>query len=436
MRISSNRRFLVQDDGRFFFYLGDTAWELFHQLNQAEAAYYLETRAAQGFTVIQAVVLAEADGLRVPNAQGDLPLHDFDPTRPNEAYFAHVDWVVQKAAALGLTIGMLPTWGDKWNKGTWGAGPEIFTPENARSYGEWLGRRYADVPIIWITGGDRQVTSDTHRAITTAMAEGLRTGDGGRHLISFHPYGGGASSAFFHDAPWLDFNMVQSGHARNRDNYAMIAADYARTPVKPCMDAEPGYEDHPAGFDLNNGYLDDYDARKALYWGLFAGAHGHTYGCHPIWQFWDTGRTPYSSARRRWQEALLLPGATQMRHAHALLRSRPFLSRIPDQSLLAGDAGEGTHHTRACRAEDGSYAFVYKPLFGELTINTTNLSGEALQAHWFNPRSGVAERIGTLPRTDSMTFTTPSGGPDWLLVLDDAAGEWPAPGTVALDERD
>ena len=95
------------------------------------------------------------------------------------------------------------------------------------------------------------------------------------------------SSLKLHDASWLDFNMLQSGHERDRDNYHRIAADYARTPPKPCLDGEPGYEDHPSGFKVENGYLNDYDVRKFAYWALFAGAHGHTYGCHDIWQFFD-----------------------------------------------------------------------------------------------------------------------------------------------------
>ena len=179
LTLSPNRRFLVHDDGTPFFYLGDTAWELFHRLTPDEAERYLQDRAAKGFTVIQAVVLAEIDGLHTPNMQGDVPLLEDDPTRPNEAYFRHVDAVVERAAALGLYIGMLPTWGDKWNR-KWGVGPEIFTPENARSFGAFIGRRYAEQPIIWILGGDRPIENESHRAIVRAMAEGLREGDGGR----------------------------------------------------------------------------------------------------------------------------------------------------------------------------------------------------------------------------------------------------------------
>ena len=96
LRVTPNRRTLEYDDGTPFFYLGDTAWQLFHRLDREQADRYLRNRAAKGFTVIQAVVLAELGGLEVPNANGDLPLVDKDPTRPNEAYFRHVDYILNR----------------------------------------------------------------------------------------------------------------------------------------------------------------------------------------------------------------------------------------------------------------------------------------------------------------------------------------------------
>ena len=107
LKVSENKRFLAQEDGAPFFYLGDTAWELFHALDRDEAAYYLEDRAAKGFTVIQAVAISEFDGLRVPNRYGHLPLYDLDPTRPVEEYFRHMDDVIEKAASLGLVVGLV-----------------------------------------------------------------------------------------------------------------------------------------------------------------------------------------------------------------------------------------------------------------------------------------------------------------------------------------
>jgi len=427
LKVSENRRFLVRDDGSPFFYLGDTAWELFHRATRADALHYLRDRATKRFTVIQAVVLAEFGGLSEPNTQGDLPLLGSHPTKINEAYFAHVDFIVDAAASLGLTIGMLPTWGDKWNK-KWGQGPEIFTPDNARVFGQILGARYRSKPLIWILGGDRPVESDTHRDIITNMARGLRDGDEGRHLIAFHPTGGQTSAQNFHETDWLDFNMWQSGHDRNRDNYHCIQSDYARTPIKPCMDAEPGYEDHASAFNLNNGYLDDYDNRKAAYWALFAGAHGHTYGCHPIWQFLQPDRDAITWARRPWYEALHLPGAGQMQFSRKLIESRPFLNRIPDQTLITSDTGTGTDHVRATRDADGSYAFVYIPGGKPVGIALEHLSSKTLTASWYDPRTGVACAFGEFSGKGSYTFTPPTSGPDWILVLDDKARKYPAPG--------
>src|SRR5687768_13042443 len=240
LKVSENRRFIVKEDGSPFFYLGDTAWELFHRLSREEAERYLKNRADKKFTVIQAVVLAELDGLNTANPYGHKPLEGNDPTKPNEEYFKHVDFIVNKAEELGLYVGMLPTWGDKWNK-KWGAGPEIFTPENARAYGKFLGNRYKDKPIIWILGGDRPVENDQHKAITRAMAQGVREGDGGNHLITFHPTGGNGSAQYFHGDDWLSFNMRQNGHAIDFDGrYDATRADYNRTnPVKPVIDGEP-----------------------------------------------------------------------------------------------------------------------------------------------------------------------------------------------------
>ena len=80
--VSENGHYLQYADGRPFFYQGDTAWELFHRLDREQADLYLRNRAAKGFNVIQAVALAELDGVDVPNAYGHLPLTDRDPSRP------------------------------------------------------------------------------------------------------------------------------------------------------------------------------------------------------------------------------------------------------------------------------------------------------------------------------------------------------------------
>jgi hypothetical protein len=428
LRVSDNKHFLVYEDGKPFFYLGDTAWELFHRLNLEDAELYMDDRKSKGFTVIQACVLAELDGLHTPNAYKHLPLQDDDPTKPNEAYFQDIDKFLKLAASKGLYVGLLPTWGDKIFKNTWGKGPEIFNPKNATVYGKFLGKRYRDQPnIIWILGGDRNPRDSNDVAIWRAMATGIVEGTGGydRALMTFHPSPkkDGGSSTWFQDDQWLDFNMLQTGHCRNGNNYTKISHDYALQPVKPVLDGEPLYEDHPVCFDLKkNGYSNADDVRKLAYWQVFAGAFGHTYGCHAIWQFYDKGREPVNSPARPWKEALDLPGARQMGFVRKLISSKPMLTRIPDQSLIVGNNPQDSSYCAATRAANGSYAFVYTPTGKQMQINTRSLKGAHLLAQWYNPRTGVFSKQDVLEKKLQMLFAPPghAEGIDWVLVLSEA----------------
>jgi hypothetical protein len=438
LKVSENKRFLIRSDGTPFFYLGDTAWEMLHRLTREDAEFYLKRRAEQGFTVIQTVALAEFDGLGTPNAYGELPLHNNDPLKPSERYFEHVDWILEKAESLGLTIGLLPTWGDKWNKSKWGVGPEIFTPANAEAYGEWLGHRYANRAIIWIVGGDRPIETDTHRAIITGMARGLRRGDNGAHLITFHPPGGRGSAEWFHEEPWLDFNFRQNGHSASFNvNYAKMRADYDRTPTKPLIDGEPIYEGHPIAFKAEEfGHSIAADVRRAMYWDLFSGACGHTYGHHSMWQFYDEGREPVNRPLMTWRKAIEEPGGNQMQFGRRLFESRPVLTRIPDDDVIVASKivtavpGAGAYRFVATRDSNGSYAMVYAPIGRTFSVRMDKVTGANVKAWWYDPRTGKAMSAGEFSNQGEREFTPPNPGEslDWILVLDDAAKDFPAPG--------
>ena len=444
LKVSDNHRFLVKEDGSPFFYLGDTAWELFHRLNREEADRYLENRASKGFTVIQAVALAEIDGLHSANAYGHRPLVDNDPTKPDvkdgptNDYWDHVDYIVEKANSLGLFIGFLPTWGDKWNTKA-GAGGGTFTRESAAQYGEWLGQRYRDKGIIWILGGDRPVQNEEQLEILRAMAGGLARGDGGTHLKTFHPPGANGSSTWLHNEGWLDFNMRQNGHAVDfTGRYDQTLSDYNRTPVKPVLDGEPVYEDHPIDFNAKKlGHSIAADVRRALYWDLFSGACGHTYGHHSVWQMWAPPRQPINNPLMPWSEALNQPGASQMQHSKNLLLSRPFLTRVPDDSVIVTDSvptsvpGAGRYRFVATRDESGSYAMVYVPIGRTFKVRMDKITGQNVKAWWFDPRTGAAAGIGQFPNVGEREFMSPNPGEllDWVLVLDDAARNFPPPGT-------
>ena len=427
LKIGSNGRFLAKDDGAPFFWLADTAWELFHRLTKEETKEYLATRASQQFTVIQAVALAEFYGLTEPNAYGRVPLQknkegNFDPCLPDldqthgaYTYWHHVDFVVDTAGSLGLFVGLLPTWGDKFNL-KWGKETEIFTPENAAVYGEWIGGRYKDREnIIWIMGGDRPLENDTHRAVVKNMAEAIKRSTHGRHLMTYHPMGGMSSSEQLHGEPWLDFNMIQSSHGAGIiSNYEFVQRDYAKEPIKPTLDGEPRYEDHPAGFKPENGYFDDFDVRVAAYYSMLSGALGHTYGNHSIWSF-NREKQPYFPLL--WRDALRRPGAEHMKHLKELFMARPFLELAPCQELLAENY-PGANYIAAAKGKN--YAYLYTPNGLDIKVNTAMLDENRIASYWYDPRNG-RYYVGGMQKNDGTgIFSPPSSGKnnDWVLVLE------------------
>lgn len=432
LKVSDNKRFLVHADGKPFFWLGDTGWELFHRLNREEADRYLKNRADKGFTVIQAVALAELDGLHDPNPYGQTPLENDDPTKPREAYFQHVDYIIDKAAGYGLYIGLLPTWADKVFKDRWGMGPEIFTPENARWYGRWLANRYKNRKnIIWILGGDRNPRGDADLTIWRAMAAGIEEGAGGgaNALITFHPQPNGledgGSSKWFHNDLWLDFNMFQTGHCRENNVWDRVQVVYNRQPYKPVLDGETLYEDHPVCFDAKNlGISSAYDVRKHAWLDVFAGAFGHTYGCHDIWQMYAPNRQPVNGPHYPWYEAMDLPGAGQMQWLRKLVESRPMLERVPDQSLVR-NAGGTNNRIQATRGKN--YLFVYSAQGKTISLQMGKISGAGVVAHWYDPRTGNFKTVGKFANKGQQQFNPPSSGygQDWVLVVDDASRTFP-----------
>jgi hypothetical protein len=442
---------LSTETGDPFFWLGDTAWNLFARLSPAEAEHYLTTRARQGFNVIQIIALSELDGLRAPNPNGDVPFHDADPARPNERFFQFVDAVIRRAGELGLYVALLPVWGDKVTPG-WGIGPAVFfdNPAAMHAYGAWLGARYADdANVIWMLGGDRPPIAEPperlpkgspacdYRPIWRALAAGITEGAGRRPLMTYHTWGGLPRTAQqIHDEAWLHVNSMQSGHGSGHDVpvWEWVEQDLALRPAKPTLDLEPNYEDHPVNpwptWDPRLGYFREGDVRRQVYRSVFAGACGVTYGHHSVWQFCAPRYEPVNNACMYWTEAIERPGANQVAHLRRLMESRPFFDRIPDQELIVAGQGEGRAHLRATRDAEGRYAMIFFPdAGGSAAIDLHSLGGD-VRAWWYDTHTGQAYAAGEFARAGTHTFTPPLVWHDWVLVLDEAARQFDPPGVV------
>ena len=249
LTVNARKRGFLRD-GKPFFWLGDTAWLLFHKLDDRQIETYLTNRALKCYTVIQAT-LVHKPGYASPD--GARALVDDDFSRPDEssAYWQHAERAVRLAGELGLVMALLPCWGCFAQDGA-------LNPENAAIYGDFLARRLGKYEnVIWLLGGDVRGSAapQTFEALARTLKEQCPD-----QLIGFHPFGRCSSSQWFAGADWLDFHMFQSGH-RDRgqrilgawddnavsdeewmgeENYLYVFRDLARDD-KPTLDGEPSY---------------------------------------------------------------------------------------------------------------------------------------------------------------------------------------------------
>ncbi|MEO6733735.1 MAG: glycoside hydrolase family 140 protein [Ferruginibacter sp.] len=431
--ISANKRFFTTADGKPFFWLGDTGWLLFGKTTREEAAVYLEDRKQKGFNVIQIMLLHE---LVVVNKYDDSALINRNVATPKITagnnvsdplqydFWDHVDYVIDLAATKGLYMALVPVWGGNVKDGG-------VTSEQAKTYINFLTNRYKNRNnIIWLNGGD--IKGSDSIAVWKTIGKVLNANDN-RHLITFHPRGRTSSSEWFHNEPWLDFNMFQSGHRSyaqdtsanetlhyGEDNWRYVTNDYLLKPTKPTIDGEPSYEDIPYGLhDSIEPYWKDYEIRRYAYWSVFAGGGGFTYGHNSVMQFYTPGDKGISFYPKiKWQDGMKAPGAGQMKYLKKLILSKSYFDRVPDQSLIA-DNGEKYDRVLATRGKD--YAFFYT--YNGRTFKTVlgKINGKQITAYWFNPKDGIKKTIGKFANKGIKEFNPPGEkkeGNDWVLVLE------------------
>jgi Protein of unknown function (DUF4038)/Putative collagen-binding domain of a collagenase len=424
----------VSEDGRSllagsetFFWLGDTGWLMLSRLDRAETERYLRTRSEQGFNVIQVMILHKRDMATVDGTpaliDGDLArpysTPGNDPDDPGQYdYWDHLDWALDVAESYGIYLALVPAWGDIADDG-------FLNAESAKVYGTFLGKRYRDKSnIIWINGGDTLGASNTKT--WSVLGRTLKQYNPDR-LMTFHPRGRTDSSWWYHGAPWLDFNMFQSGHSsyaqdpdgRGEDNWSYVEEDWARRPVKPVIDGEPSYEDMPHGLDYPDApRWQAADVRRYAWWAVLSGACGHTYGDNSVMQMLVPGRfQPAFSANRRWDEALNAPGARQMRYLKDLLLSLSLDGRVPDAELVV-DNGEQYDRIPVLRGPD--YVLAYTYTGREFTLRLGAIVGERIKSSWYSPRDGEVIPGESLRNTGEVRFDPPGDaapGNDWVLVL-------------------
>ena len=428
--VSQDKRFLQYEDGRPFFWLGDTGWLLFTQLTREQIQQYLQDRHNKGFNVVQVMVIHE---MPEENIYGENAFINNDFTLPKTTnnqstqeeiehnYWNLIDFAIDEAFKNDIYLAMVPVWGSIVKKG-------LFNIQNATTYISWLANRYKNKPnVIWMNGGD--IKGTINEKVFNTVGNTLKAIDS-NHLVTYHPFGRTSSAEWFHNANWLDFNMVQSGHkdysqdSVGADNWKLITESYLKKPAKPIIDGEPAYEGIPHGLhDTTLPYWNADDVRRYAYWSVFSGSFGHTYGNNSIMQFYhQSSKNKAYGVKKYWQDALNDSGTNQMQYLKKLILSRDFYSRKPAQEIVVDNHQKKYEHVVATKGKD--YIMVYTFTGKPFTIYTNCITSNSLKEYWYNPKNGNVFYKGKIVnQSKPQTFTPPVDRQkvnDWVLVLDDA----------------
>jgi hypothetical protein len=409
LRVSANGRYLEDRTGKPFLLHGDSPWSLVVQLSREDVELYLQDRRARGFNTLLMNLIEHNFSDNPPhNWYGDAPfLTPGDFSTPNEAYFAHADWVLQRAGDLGFTVFLTPAYlGYGGGDEGWYEELVASTAEVRREYGRFLGARYQHMEhIIWTHGGDY---NPPNRDVVLDVAEGIREFTPGR-LETAHCVRETAAVEYWPE-PWLTLNNVYTGRAV----YSDALDQYNRPGPLAFFFLEGLYE--------NEHSITTVRIRTQAYHALLSGAAGQLFGNNPIWHFDGPGLYP---APVTWKEALDGPGSRSMAIVWNLFSSLQWWLLVPDvdNQVLVGGLGDGQDRAVAAQTGDRGLAVAYVPTVRDIQMDFSTFSGPQVAAEWHDPSSGaVTTAAGSPLAADGLQTLRPpgandAGDPDWVLVL-------------------
>jgi hypothetical protein len=400
LKASDNHRYLVDAGGTPFFLLGDTPW--FLQKLPIEA---------KGFNTLFLEILDDS-AMPSCDAHGNVAFEpEKDITRPVEAYWRYADAVMDEVTRQGFFVIMSELW--------YGAGRGLWmhhvTPESARAYGHFVGRRYARFKnLMWMHCGDRNVDERLAKC-ANELALAIKQ-EAPHHLHTAHMQHEFSSADFFNKESWLDVNMAYTYGA----SYLQVSKEYERKdPIRPVILGETGYEDEPNAIELlpdaKKGDLwNPYRIRRNAWWAALSGACGYCGGTR-LWR-WE----------ENWRETLQVRSTREAPYVLRVMQTIPWWRLMPDSQHEFVTAGFGTwkaaDYVTAAVADDGSAGVVYLPDPRPCTVKLAKLSSR-VTASWFDPTNAQFTPIEGSPfaNTGQRDFTPPgrnaAGEPDWVLLL-------------------
>lgn len=416
LRVSRNRRYLVDQRGKPFLIVGDSPQALIGDLSLKDAGTYLADREKAGFNSIWVNLLcttytgcrgdgATHDGIKPFRSAGDL-------STPNPAYFKRADAMIRLAGRHHIVVFLDPIetggWLDVLRKN--GVAKD-------RAYGRFLGQRYKHFGnVVWWNGNDFQTWQDTSDdAAVLAVARGIRSMDP-RHLQTLELNYNDSGS--LDDSRWRSIIGLDGAYTYHA-TYARVLREYRRKKFMPVYMQEAGYEFEQNSSSISPGTPNVL--RRQEYWSALSGAAGQFYGNHYTWQFLS-----------KWQDHLDTAGSDQFGYLTQLLEQLPWFRLVPDFRHRVVTGGYGTYdgksnvasnnYVAAAATPNGRLALAYLPAGGTVSVNFGRFAGK-VRVRWFDPTNGRFRLAPSSrrPNTGIARLTAPGtnslGDPDWLLVL-------------------
>ena len=408
LAIGPTSRFLVDADGTPFPIHGEAAWSLAGALRRDDADHYLVDRAGRGTnTVIVSLVESTFSPDPPRNAYGVDPFTTpGDLGTPNPAYFEHVDWLVERAADLGILVLAVPCYLGYPNPGRSHFNPDAQSEgwydevlksgvTACETYGHFLGERYAEANnILWMMGGDRN--PDDALEHLRAVVRGIRRG-GARQLFTAHVLPEQVVTEVFPDDDWLEVTTTYTYGIVHQQ----VLRNYNRVPVRPTFLVESTYE--------NEHNASEVQIRRQAWWAILSGACGQCVGNYPIWPFVDG-----------WERELVSPGSVAMGHLKEFLDRYPWWELVPDsrREILVEGFGElrGLDTCCAAATPDLRLVVAYMPSPREITIDAPG--EDPLYLTWLEPATGTHHDGGLVSSAKRATLSPPGDDHDWVVVLD------------------
>lgn len=442
LRVSNDKRYLVDQRNKPFPILGRTAWFI---ISQPEKGYreFIENTLAHGHNTIEfAAITHWPMGNHAPfNGEGEVPfistlrgskwegklkytskLDAPDFSSPGEKYWQYVDRFLAYCEEKGLLVLMFPAYvGYNGEEQGWMKELVANGPDKSKQYGAWIANRYKHRKnIVWMLLGDMGNFNEEQRIAEQALIDGLKSVKDLQSIqYTAESHSGENAADNIHFGDEMTLNGAYTWELKVPVPYLSRKA-YAHEPPMPSFLLEEPYdEEGPDGNNYNPNATQP--VRRFQWWGWMCTIGGYVSGNGYVWQFVD----PF------WQKHLETQGAQDMTRLNRFIESIEWWKLIPQglngmKNIVIDPVNIDTtaSYVSAAAARDGSMMVAYIPPSnkGHIKVDLSVVSKPAFE-YWFDPTEGsyitinLSQTADTINREFKIPGKNKAGEHDWVLLI-------------------